>query len=765
MVGFNAYQSSTLAMRSNAHALNTIGQNIANVNTGGYKRTDTYFKTLISETLDTNQSDLGGIRPKDYQVIDQQGVITATTRDLDLAIVGDGFYQLSNSLTSFNEENLFYSRDGAFRIVKTDETSSVTADDGSTITINNAYLADKNGYYLLGWAPETNGSFSNTGTPAPMRVDGYAFSTITQPTTEVKLSLNLPANASVITDHAASTLDANNGNTNPEMENYTIEVVDSNGKKQTANLNFTKSATHQWEVSATTSRSATPRTSSLIIQGTVEAGDTYTVTVNGNAVSYTTTGTETDLASVRANIVAAINADTVVSNRVTATAGTANGEITLKETTGSTTAQIDTVTISGTVEAGDQYTVTVGGSQISYTATGLETGLASVRNGLLAVIDANAGISALVTAAAGAADGQITLTAITAGTPFNSSATANVKGATTDNTAASSTTLGNDDGTTLTTQGTTTYAGAVAQNDTITLAGTLETGDVYSATINGTTVSYTVTGAEGSINGVRDALVNAINGDSNVNGIVTTSSAGTGAFTLAAQAAGETLIISASATNVASGVDDSTATLVNTTSAIAVSNDNNIVTASSTNYQTTAAQTFNYSQMGAIITNPATLNFALAFADGATSTIDLDISSFTQFGDDFLPYEVSNDGLAKANMIDVSFDARGHVLGKFDDGTERLIYKLPLSQFTNPNGLEPMNGMVFKESFNSGTAQTVATDVTGEASFSPYALELSNVDITGEFTKMMMVQNAYNSNATVFKTVDEMVMVARDLKA
>ena len=75
MVGFNAYQSSTLAMKTNAHALNTIGQNISNVNTGGYKRTDTYFKTLISETMDTNQSDLGGVRPKDYQVIDQQGKV------------------------------------------------------------------------------------------------------------------------------------------------------------------------------------------------------------------------------------------------------------------------------------------------------------------------------------------------------------------------------------------------------------------------------------------------------------------------------------------------------------------------------------------------------------------------------------------------------------------------------------------------------------------------------------------------------------------
>ena len=126
MVGFNFYQTSTLAMRSNAHALDTIGNNIANVNTGGYKRTDTHFETLLSKTLDKNQSDLGGVKPKDYQIIDKQGAVTSTKRDLDLAIVGDGFFQLSNSLTDFEPENLFYTRDGAFQTVTTDETSSVT---------------------------------------------------------------------------------------------------------------------------------------------------------------------------------------------------------------------------------------------------------------------------------------------------------------------------------------------------------------------------------------------------------------------------------------------------------------------------------------------------------------------------------------------------------------------------------------------------------------------------------------------------------------
>jgi flagellar hook protein FlgE len=73
--------------------------------------------------------------------------------------------------------------------------------------------------------------------------------------------------------------------------------------------------------------------------------------------------------------------------------------------------------------------------------------------------------------------------------------------------------------------------------------------------------------------------------------------------------------------------------------------------------------------------------------------------------------------------------------------------------------------MVFAETADSGTASLFAADVSGIASFNPYSVELSNVDLATEFSRMIMVQNAYNSNATVFRTVDEMTMVARDLKA
>ncbi len=982
MVGYSFFQTSTLGMRSNAHALNTIGSNIANVNTGGYKRTDTNFETLISRTLDQNQSDLGGVKPKDYMRIDQQGVITSTTSDLDLAIVGTGFYQLTDSLNSTNPENMFYTRDGSFRIATADETSSVTADDGSTITITNGYLVDKNGYYLLGWAPEADGSFSNTGALQPLRVDSYAFSEIFQSTSTANLSLNLPASNEIISDHAATVLGANTGTENDNLETYTINVVDSNGNVQTATLNFTKSATNQWEVSATTSRAATPQTDTLVIQGTVEAGDTYAVTVNGNTVSYTTTGTEADISEVRNAFVAAINANAIVGNRVTASAGNGPGEITITDNVGATTAQVDTVTISGTVDAGDVYSVVVDGNAVNYTVQTSDATLSDIRDGLLAAITADATVSGLVTAAAGGASGAITLTATTSGTAFSSSASAtNIAAGTNDSTAANAnttantaqvdtiaisgtvetgdqytvtvdgtpvtytvqpgdvtisdvrdglfaainadgtvgalvtaaaggpagaltltadsagvaftssasaanfgatndstasgttttanavqlntisisgtidfgdvytvnvngnpvsytvqetdttisdvrdgliaaigadatvgplvtaaagggagdltliastpgatftssasatnrpvgtddssattnTTITNDDGTSMTTSASATEVGAVAQVDTVTLTGTAgDVGDQYSVTVNGYTVTYTTDGTEANLNAIRDALVSQINADANVGGIVNAAAGAAGALVLTAVSSGSTLTTSASVP-AQTGTLDNTATLTNTTAAVAVTDDNGVVLGTNTTYQTSAAQTIDFSELGEIIgTNPVTTEFTMSFADGATSTVSLDVSDFTQFGDDFLPYTYSHNGLAAANMTRVTFDSTGHVLGNFDDGTQRLVYKLPLATFTNPNGLDTLNGMVFRASADSGEAETFAADTSGIASFTPYSVELSNVDMADEFTKMMMVQNAYNSNATVFKTVDEMVMVARDLKA
>lgn len=655
-------------MRSQAHALDTIGRNVANVNTGGYKRTDTQFGTVLSETVGKHTSDIGGVIPKDYQIIDSQGVIQSSARDLDLAIVGHGFFQVSKSLTDTSASNILYTRDGSFRLsVENDITvpgagfTSVTpvSVDSNGVQINpvtakDGYLVDKNGYYVLGWSPQSDGTFSNSGAVAPLRIDANAFTNTFTPSTTARLQLNLPASNEIVTDHASAVLSADQGTNNSNLETYTAEVVDSNGVKQTARINMTKSGVNQWDVSATTSRASSPQADTIVLSGKLEAGDQYNVTINGTTESYTVLGTEASISDVRTALINQINANGTISPNVTASAGNTPGEITLTSTStattftssataanGASTAQVDTVTISGAVEAGDKYSVTVDGNVVSYTVIGTEPNLAAVRTGLVTAINANATVSAIVAAAPGAANGEITLTANTGGSAFTS------------------------------------------------------------------TVSTPVT-----------------------------------------------------------GVAANTAATATTTANVQTTADNVVATSANTSSQMSAITTISFSPLGVLTSSsPSSVNLAMSFADGGTSTIALNVADLTQFASDFLPFSFDQNGLASASMNRVQFDSAGHVTGTFSDGTQRKVYKIPLANFSNPNGLETKNGMVFAETSESGDATLFAADATGIASFTPYSVELSNVDLATEFSRMIMVQNAYNSNATVFRTVDEMTTVARDLKA
>ena len=95
------------------------------------------------------------------------------------------------------------------------------------------------------------------------------------------------------------------------------------------------------------------------------------------------------------------------------------------------------------------------------------------------------------------------------------------------------------------------------------------------------------------------------------------------------------------------------------------------------------------------LTTPTSMDFTATWSDGETSTFTLDPSAMSQFNGDFTVFRSSQNGLAQANLNNVSFDNNGQVLGSFSDGTQRAIYKVPLYDFINPNGLETANGMVF----------------------------------------------------------------------
>ncbi len=221
-------------------------------------------------------------------------------------------------------------------------------------------------------------------------------------------------------------------------------------------------------------------------------------------------------------------------------------------------------------------------------------------------------------------------------------------------------------------------------------------------------------------------------------------------MTLTAKTAGDSFTCAGLATDGGGGTLDNTAALANT-----VVNVPNI--------QTTAPQTLVFDSHGQL-TSPTTVDLALNFAGGTTANVAMDIGESIQLAGEFLPVKYSRDGYARANMESFTFDTTGRVIGTFDDNTTRTLYKLPLATFANPNGLEEHSGNVYSLTGDSGEPSIVAAGQEGAGSFLPYSHELSNVDLAGEFTTMIMTQNAYNSSATVFKTVDEMTEVARDLR-
>ena len=745
MTVFNGFVSPTLGMMAQAHALNTIGVNLANVNTGGFKSTETRFSTVLSETLD-KQSDLGGVKPKDYQRIDQQGFIVSSLGDLDVAINGRGYFIVNSKFDGSGQT--LYTRDGSFQVA-TEGTDTATV-NGASVTVKKAYLEDKNGYFVQGLERDAaTGTFPLTSTLTPLRVDQFAFSNTGEATTTAELRLNLPANDT----------------------------------------------------------SSTAQIDTVTLAGFVEASDVYSVIVDGTTVSYTTTGGEANLDAVRDALVTAINANATAGAVVTAAAGT-TGKLNLTAKNGGTAftatssatnggatadnaatlvnssanavgsvhlynidvfdsngsqqsaalnftkgsavnqwsvtatnsrtpiAQVETVTLGGTVEAGDQYSVTVGGNTVTYTLTGAEANLDAVRDAVVAAINANATVGAVVTAAGGAA-GALTLTAKSAGDAFTATSAA-VHGGT-----------------------------SVAQVQTYTIGGAVEAGDQFTTTINGTTSTFTI-GAEPNMNAVRDAWVTQINLNGAINGAITAAAgAGAGEFTITSDTAGVPFTAGAGGVvdgGVASGLTITTA--ATTANFLAVADNtatNSTTTANVTSTTTSAPVTMTFNPTGTI-TTPTSLALAFTFPGGGTSSVALDISGITQFSGDFTPFLYTKNGFAATDMKRVTFDSLGQIIGVFDNTTDRPIYKIPLAQFANPNALEMKNGNVFAESEDSGTARVVVAGAGGFATFLPNSREMSNVDLADEFTRMIVTQTAYNSSASAFRTVDEMTETARDLK-
>lgn len=140
------------------------------------------------------------------------------------------------------------------------------------------------------------------------------------------------------------------------------------------------------------------------------------------------------------------------------------------------------------------------------------------------------------------------------------------------------------------------------------------------------------------------------------------------------------------------------------------------------------------------------------------------LGGLTQLSAEFGPTGVTKNGSPVGSLTEVVIDEDGFVRGIFDGGGIQTLYQIPVANFQNMNGLTPVDGQAFKASADSGSLFLWDAGDGPTGSVVSNALEQSNADIAGELTSLIVTQRAYSSNATVIRTVDEMLQETTNLK-
>jgi flagellar hook protein FlgE len=136
----------------------------------------------------------------------------------------------------------------------------------------------------------------------------------------------------------------------------------------------------------------------------------------------------------------------------------------------------------------------------------------------------------------------------------------------------------------------------------------------------------------------------------------------------------------------------------------------------------------------------------------------------TQFAGGFTPTQVTKNGAAFATVADVELGEDGILNAVFTNGQRQPIYRIPLVDVVNPDGLTPVDGNAFRLSRESGAMYLWDAGDGPVGKTLGFSLELSTTDVAKELTSLIETQRAYSSNAKVIQTADEMLQETTNLK-
>ena len=136
--------------------------------------------------------------------------------------------------------------------------------------------------------------------------------------------------------------------------------------------------------------------------------------------------------------------------------------------------------------------------------------------------------------------------------------------------------------------------------------------------------------------------------------------------------------------------------------------------------------------------------------------MSFDFSSSTQYGSQFGVTAITQNGFTTGQLSTVSIDTTGIVSAVYTNGRTTELGQVALANFPNPQGLKQLGNTNWSQTFASGTVVQGAAGTAGFGTIQSGALESSNVDLTTQLVNMITAQRAFQANAQVITTANQL---------
>jgi flagellar hook protein FlgE len=796
MAMLSAMYSGVSGLASHGQALSSVADNIANINTHGFKASRTNFGDVMVQSLSvggsTSTSVGTGSRVVNVQDLMTQGAFEATDIPTDLAINGAGFFQLSKpsvtSSTGTSSTNnqgsattateVFYSRAGQFLLNK----------DG--------YLVNPLGYQLQGFNADSDGNLDQF--VSDLRLLTQQVDAI--PTDLVEMSINLDAEDT--SKHAQGlAIDPTNQTTWNYMN--TVRVYDSLGIGHDMSIFYQRLDSYS---GATVSGESSTWKASVFENnsGTFTANPTFPT--NTYYLHFDTDGHLLGTSSAPTDVWTSNVAVNTTTEAISDNVGEKLGFTGAADPTGQeiyTTGTISFSNIFRTTDPnpqividGSTYTVDVVGGGVDMTAAEVAEEFANQINNDLGGVPADTTFYAI-------SNGSGQLTIYAEGSPLTDMTTTSSQITVDQETsmqeivdkinngvaATGAVYMGDvttdwDDGADIITIGgidftyaTTPGAGTNEWNDLDELVGKINQAslNVTATTVTGSDCIYITADEVGTWG---ETVTIAITDADSSTGASPSGGTLLGGVDPTFAASGSTLqkstLVSASAEYIDGAYSLRLARTDGGASAtLSLDGDNDLgetlssglLEFNSSNWtQTQAAADWVFENQGE---QTLTYNFPDA-TGGQNITFDFTptaSSTSSQSAGNNETFFLQQDGSPRGTLQGIDIDETGLITGSFSNGSLRTLGAVVLTNFNNPNGLTREGDNLWSWSLDAGDPLPPARPGEGNLGFvEAGALEQSNVDLAGEFVKMINYQRAYQANTRTISTTDQMLAELINLK-